>query len=297
MTNRRDFLRKTAIGTAGLALGGLGSGYTLSGCTKKPQMEFGLVTYMWGADWDLPTLISNCERTGLKAVELRADHAHGVESSLDASARAEVRKRFADSPITCVGYGSNFQFHDPDPAKLRQNIERTKAYIKLCKDIGASGLKVKPNTLPPEVPREKTIAQIAAGLNEVGRFAADLGMLIRVEAHGRYTQELPVMKAIFDQVTEKSVKICWNCNAVDTNPPGLEGNFNMVKQWIGDVVHVHQLQLNDYPYQQLFNLLDGIDFHGWLLLEDSRVPEDRIAALKEQVVVFGELMTQIQRES
>ena len=27
-------------------------------------MQLGLVTYMWGADWDLPTLIKNCEATG-----------------------------------------------------------------------------------------------------------------------------------------------------------------------------------------------------------------------------------------
>ena len=297
MTNRRDFLKWSALGTAGLAIGGLGSGCTLSGCVNRPKMKFGLVTYMWGADWDLPTLISICEQTGLQAVELRADHAHGVEATLSAAERAEVKKRFADSPVTCVGYGSNFQYHDPDPVKFRENIEGTKAYVKLCKDIGASGLKVKPNTLPPEVPSEKTIAQIAAGLNEVGRYAGDMDMLIRVEAHGRFTQELPNMRAIFEQVTEDNVKICWNCNAVDTNPPGLEGNFNMVEDWIGDVVHVHQLHLDDYPYQQLFNLLAGIDFKGWLLLEDGRIPEDRITALKEQVVVFGELMAKIQKES
>ena len=92
------------------------------------------------------------------------------------------------------------------------------------------------------------------------------------------------------------MNICWNCNPVDTNPPGLEGNFNMVKQWIGDVVHVHQLNLDDYPYQQLFNLLAGIDFNGWLLLEDSRVPADRIAAMKEQLAVFNEMTAKITKD-
>ena len=28
-------------------------------------MRFSLVTYMWGADWDLPTLIANCEAAGV----------------------------------------------------------------------------------------------------------------------------------------------------------------------------------------------------------------------------------------
>jgi sugar phosphate isomerase/epimerase len=257
---------------------------------KKPAMKFGLVTYQWGKDWDLPTLISNCEKTGFQSVELRTQHAHGVETSLSAAQRTEVKKRFANSPVTCVGYGSNFEYHSPDQAKLRENIEQTKEYIKLCKDIGATGIKVKPNNLPPEVPEEKTIAQIAASLNDVGKFARDYGLLVRVEAHGPRTQELPNMKAIFDQVTEPNVKICWNSNSVDLNPPGLEGNFNLVKQWIGDTVHVRELNLNDYSYQQLFKLLAGIDFNGWILLEASSMPTDKIAAMKEQLAIFKELI-------
>ncbi len=65
---------------------------------------------MWGADWDLPTLISNCEKTGHVGVELRTGHAHKVETNLSLVQRIEVRKRFADSPVKCVGYGSNFEF-------------------------------------------------------------------------------------------------------------------------------------------------------------------------------------------
>ncbi len=129
---------------------------------------------------------------------------------------------FADSPVTCIGYGSNFEYHSADAAEVRKNIEQTKLYIQLCKDIGATGIKVKPNDLPASVPKGKTIAQIAASFNEVGKFAAGLGQLVRVEVHGHLTQELPNMKAIFDQVTEPSVKICWNCNPEDLLPPGLE---------------------------------------------------------------------------
>ena len=288
--SRRDFLIKT--GLVGI---GFGIMNPLGSCvsSKKTNMKFGLVTYQWGKDWDLPTLIKNCEDTGYEAVELRTEHAHGVESTLSASQRTEVKKRFADSSVTNVGYGSNFEYHSTDPAKLQWNIEETKEYIKLCSDIGATGIKVKPNTLPPEVSDEQTIAQIAASLNEVGKFASDYGQLVRVEAHGPRTSELPNMKAIFDQVSEPNVKICWNCNTVDLNPPGIEGNFNMVKQWIGDTVHVHTLDKGDYPYQELFNLLNGINYNGWILLEEGNMPNDLITSMKEQKVVFNELVSNI----
>ena len=63
-----------------------------------------------------------------------------------------MKKRFDDSPVYCIGYGSNFEYHSPDPVKLRENIDQTKEYIKLCKDIGATGIKVKPNNLPDGIP-------------------------------------------------------------------------------------------------------------------------------------------------
>ncbi len=45
-------------------------------------MKFGLVTYQWGKDWDLPTLISNCEKCGYEAVELRTQHVMALRQPL-----------------------------------------------------------------------------------------------------------------------------------------------------------------------------------------------------------------------
>jgi sugar phosphate isomerase/epimerase len=140
------------------------------------------------------------------------------------------------------------------------------------------------------VPKEKTIAQIGASLNEIGRFARDYGQLIRVEAHGNLTQELPNMKAIFEHVTEPNVKINWNCNDQDLLPPGLEGNFNMVKKWFGDTVHIRELNVGEYPYQQLFDLFCKINYKGWILLEARTEPSDRIAAMKEQLNLFDQMI-------
>jgi sugar phosphate isomerase/epimerase len=284
---RRSFLQKSVAAGIGLtALNNLSAMPLMA----KSKMRLGLVTYMWGFDWDLPTLIANCEKTGLLGVELRTQHAHKVETNLSAGQRAEVKKRFADTPVECIGYGANFEYHSPDPANLRTNIEQTKEYIKLCNDIGASGIKVKPNDLPADVPKEKTIAQIGASLNEVGRFAGDYGQLVRVEVHGNLTQELPNMKAIFDQVTEPNVKMCWNCNDQDLLPPGLEGNFNMVEKWFGDTVHIRELNVGNYPYQELFNLFTDIKYKGWILLEARTEPADRIEAMKEQLGLFNKMI-------
>ncbi len=288
--SRRIFLQRSLITGIGLSVI---DPFTALAQSDKSTMKLGLVTYQWGKDWDLPTLITNCEKAGYLGVELRCEHAHGVETSLSPSQRADVKMRFDNSPVTCLGYGSNFEYHSSDQPKLRKNIEQTKEYIKLCKDIGASGIKVKPNDLPADVPKEKTIAQIAASLNEVGKFASDLGQLVRVEVHGNLTQEIPNMKAIFEQVTEKNVKMCWNCNDQDLLPPGLDANFNSVKKWFGDTVHVREFNVGEYPYQQLMNLFAGINYDGWILLEARTEPTDRIAAMKEQMNLFKEMTSKV----
>jgi len=290
--SRRIFLQRSLVAGIGLSLI---DPLSVLANAKKSGMKLGLVTYQWAKDWDLPTLIANCEKTGFLGVELRTGHAHGVETSLSASERLEVKKRFANSSVTCLGYGANFEYHSPDQAALRKNIDQTKEYIQLCKDIGATGIKVKPNDLPVSVPKEKTIAQIAASLNEVGKFASDLGQLVRVEVHGNLTQEIPNMRAIFEQVTEKNVKMCWNCNDQDLLPPGLEPNFNSVKKWFGDTVHVRELNVGEYPYQELMNLFTGINYDGWILLEARTEPADKIAAMKEQLSVFNSMLSKAQK--
>lgn len=289
--HRRDFL-KTSAAMAGLSTCG-SLAHAMAAATdlqKDNQMSIGLVTYLWGQDWDLPTLIANCEKTKILGLELRTEHAHGVEPTLSSTERDEVQKRFADSPVELVGYGSNAQFHENDPAALKRNIELTKSYIKLMHDCGGSGVKVKPNGFVKGVPHEKTIEQIGLALREVAEFGEGYGQQIRVEVHGKETQLLPNIKAMMDVADHPNAKVCWNCNDQDLEGEGLEYNFNLVKDRFGATVHVREMNLGSYPYQELVKLLVEMDYSGWILLECRTKPEDRIAALNGQRRVLRKLV-------
>ncbi|MGB0741112.1 MAG: twin-arginine translocation signal domain-containing protein, partial [Planctomycetaceae bacterium] len=127
--SRRRFLGGTAAAVAaGLPLPSIKADESQ---LPASRMKFGLVTYLWGQHLALPELITACETSGLLGVEVRTQHKHGVEPSLSAADRKEVRQRFEDSPVTLVGYGSNAQYHEDDPEKLEANIELTKRYIQL----------------------------------------------------------------------------------------------------------------------------------------------------------------------
>jgi len=241
-------------------------------------MKLGLVTYNWGKDWDLPTILKNLQLAGWGGVELRSTHKHGVEIALDKAARKDVAKQFADAGITFVGAGSACEYHSPDPAVVKKNIEETKQFIELTHDCGGTGVKVRPNGLPKEVPVQKTLEQIGRSLNEVAAFGEGYGVEIRVEVHGAGTQELPHMKTIMDAADNPNAKVCWNCNPTDLNGAGLEANFAMVAKRIG-TVHIHDL-ISTYPWQQIFDLLKGSGFNGWTLVEEGAATTDPIRVMK-----------------
>jgi sugar phosphate isomerase/epimerase len=255
-------------------------------------MSLGLVTYQWGQHWDLPTVLRNCEAAGLQGVELRTEHKHGVEPALSADQRREVRAQFADSPVQLVGYGSNAEFHSPDPAEVRRNVELTKAYIHLMHDCGGSGVKVKPNALVTDVPVQQTLEQIGAALNEVAAYGADYGQAIRLEVHGRGTDELPHIRTIMDIATHPNVGVCWNCNSTDLKEPGLAHNFRLVQHRLAQTVHVRELDVPDYPYRELFALLTAANYTGWILLECRTHANDPVAAMARQKEVFEQLLSE-----
>jgi sugar phosphate isomerase/epimerase len=257
-------------------------------------MAYGLVTYQWAKDWDLPTLIANCQKAGVTGVELRTTHAHGVEPSLNEKQREDVRRRFADSEVTLVGLGSNERFDDPNPEVVKKAIEASKEFVRLSHDVGGSGVKVKPDSFHKEVPREKTIEQIGRALNELGEYGAGFGQQIRLEVHGQCA-ELPTIKAILDVADHPNVAICWNSNADDLKGEGLEHNFQLVRDRFGATLHVRRLDAPGYPWKDLIGLLVKSDYDGWIMLEDSQLPKDPVAALTEQRKLFQALVEAAQQ--
>jgi len=294
-TSRREFLARGLYVTAGaVATAALAScdSLPIAGPTKgDAKTRFGFTTYQWGKDWDIPALIENCSEAEVYGVELRTSqsYAHGVELELSVQQRGEVKKRFADSPVTVVGVATSERFDSPEPAKLKAAIENSKAYLMLSRDIGGSGVRVFPNSFHDGIPREQTIAQIADSVNIVGKFAADCGQQVRLEAHGT-VGELPTLRAIMEQVDQPSVRLKLNSSNKDTEGEGFEHNFNLVKDLLGDTLHLHNLKDAQFPYQLQMDLLVKMGWTGWQLLEASDKVPDRLEALIEQRQIWDRML-------
>jgi sugar phosphate isomerase/epimerase len=253
-------------------------------------MQLGLVTYLWGAEWDIPTLLRHCREAGIGGVELRVDHKHGVSPALDAGSRARVAGQFGEAGVTLVGLGTNFEFHSPDPDKLQANLDGAMQWIQLAHDVGATGVKVKPNDLPAGAPVDETIRRIGRSLNLLAEHAEGFGIQVRLEVHGKATAPLPIIKKIMDVADHPGVAVCWNSNPSDLQGDGLEANFKLVQDRLGDTTHIHELDDPKYPWARLFALLKAADYSGWTLLECATKPADPVAALKSQRELWRKLV-------
>ncbi len=247
---------------------------------KETAMKLGLVTYQIAKDWDLPTILRNCEAGGFEGVELRTEHAHGVEPSLTLTERAEVKAMFADSPVELVGLGSTCEYHSPDAEELRRNIERTAEFVDLAADLGAGGVKVRPNALVDGLEPAATLEQIGTALRECGEYAAGKGVQIRLEVHGRQTHHVPHIRTILDTCDHPNVVACWNSNAGEVVDGSIAANFSLLAGRIG-LVHTRDLWAEDYPWPELFSLLAESGYDGYTLIEGDST-DNPIEDLKRQ---------------
>ena len=278
-SNRRDFLRNASVSLAALSLASASasaaeakqkkkaaSAEPLPSFAQKSKMKLGTVTYNLAMDWDIPSIIKNCTEAKFEGVELRTTHKHGVEVTLSKQQRAETKKQFADSPVALASLGSAFDYHTIDQAKLKKDIEATKEYIVLAHDVGAMGVKVRPNGFPKEVPEAKTLEQIGRSLREIGEFAQGHGQRIYVEVHGSGTSLVPNIKSIMDTANHPQVGVCWNSNQTDLAGQGFDHNFNLVKNKIF-TVHMRDLYLEEYPFRKLLTSLNENNFTGFCFAE------------------------------
>jgi sugar phosphate isomerase/epimerase len=270
---RRDLLKSgitVACGlTGGLWQKSLWAAPRFNPALRGGMFKLGLVTYNLAKDWDILTIIKNCEETGFEAIELRTTHKHGVEPGLSKEQRKEVKKQFEGRNIRLLSLGTTCEFHSPDHGIVKKNIEEAKRFAELALDVGALGIKVRPNGIPKEVPEEKTLEQIGKALRECGQNAKDFGVEIWLEVHGPGPNLPRRIFKMMEVADSPQVGICWNSNPEDLENGNLKTNFELLKPWLRNA-HINELWNNKYPWRDLFTLMKSTGYSRYTLAE---IPE------------------------
>jgi sugar phosphate isomerase/epimerase len=250
----------------GMGLGSMAAlGLSRPGAWASGSLHLGLVTYNVAKAWDLDTVLRLVSEAGLEGVEFRSTHAHGVEPSLSSTERAVVRRKCEVAGMKQVSLGTACEFQSPDAAVVRKNVQEVREWVRLARDLGARGIKVRPNGLPEGVPVEKTLAQIGGALTECGEFAADHDVEIWVEVHGQGTKEPANMRRIMDACGHPAVGITWNSNDSDVEGGSVKESFDLLQPFIR-CCHITDLW-SDYPYAELFSLLNASGYDRFTLCE------------------------------
>lgn len=258
------------------------------------KFKLGIVTYNVPKDWDLPTLLTVCKDVGIAAVECRTTHKHGVEPSLTADQRKDVKKQFADSGVAFWGCGTTCEFHSPDSAVVKKQIEECKAFIKLTADLGGKGVKVRPNGVGKGHTVEQACEQIGYALKHCGQAAEDAGLEICVEVHGAVTQIPKNMKAIMDACGHKAVGVTWNSNPTDVANGSIAENFDLLAKHIKSC-HINDLtndKAGKYPYRELFKKFAGIGYDRYTMCEVGKAydPKEGKTFLEGYKMLWEELV-------
>jgi sugar phosphate isomerase/epimerase len=271
--SRRNLFAGAAVAGAGLlASNALAQDRQPEPARNELRYRLGIVTYNIAATWDIPALLRICRAVGLGPVELRTTHRHGVEPTLTADQRRDVRRRFQDAGVEIWGCGTVCEFHSTDAEVVRRNVATCRQFCELVRDIGGRGVKVRPNDLPQGVETARTLQQIGRALNECGRIAADCGVEIWVEVHGRGTAHPPHVRTMMQEANHASVGVTWNSNPTDVVNGSVAEYFRLLRPWIKSC-HINELH-SGYPYRELFRLLRESNYDRCTLAEIQGMPDE-----------------------
>lgn len=273
--SRRLFLASTVTVAAGAAAHAakkkareetVSAEHVVASASNAPRLfKLGMVTYNFAPEWDLATLLKRCKAAGIGGVEPRTTHKHGIEPTLSKSERQEVRKKFKDADIVLWCLGTVCEFHSPDQAVVKKNIDECKGWIELAHDLGAHAVKVRPNGLPKEVEESKTLEQIGNSLRTCGEAAQSAGVEVVCEVHGNGTAEPPRMRRIMDVAHHPAVGVTWNSNGSDVKNGSVKESFELLRPFIKSC-HINNL-LSGYPYRELFTLFRESGYDRWTEME------------------------------
>ncbi len=110
--SRRDFVRRTAVGTAGLALAAAISGSLQAASRKRIPVGLQLYSIREQAQKDTAGMIAAVAKIGYKGVEFAGYYGHSAK---------DLRKMLDDNGIVCCGTHTPYESVLPD--KLQETIE------------------------------------------------------------------------------------------------------------------------------------------------------------------------------
>ena len=255
-------------------------------------MKLSLDTYSICQTMTLEHLLGVLTANGFDAVEFRceAGQAHGIELEAGPARRRELRHRIEQAGLAVSVLSTGQRFESPDPQVRAAAIERSKRFVALADDMGASGIRVFGNDFPEGSDRDEVVRYVGESLREIGEFAAGTEVMVLLEMHGQFYYWEYALGAV--QIADHPhVALNYNSDPRDL----VDGSVAFVMDKVGDrLAHVHLHDLaEDFPYLDLFRELIARGYDRYASLELTYSGGDPDSVIRLTAALYRALMAQV----
>jgi len=232
-------------------------------------MKLGLHAWEMGRERDLDTMIDICAESGMACFEImeHPEFASQVPLETSDSERAEIRRKFEDAGVAIAALSIVCRYDSMDEDVVRRNIEETKEYIKLARDIGAPRLRCLGDRLHEDEgePKEETIARVARSLREVCEFADPYGVDCPIEMHSHFSPWENAL-AVVEQVDHPRCYLVHNGQPSNTPPDRWDEVWARIRPYLKHI-HVHDILSDRFPHKKFLLALRDSGYEGFICLE------------------------------
>jgi sugar phosphate isomerase/epimerase len=238
--------------------------------------------------WDWQKILDFAHQHGFAAIELR-----GLKGKMDlpsdpqfAADRIEQDKKdlhTAGLRIACVS--SSAQLYVEDPSKREKELADARRFIDLAGTLGAPYVRVfggKAENDKNPAPDDVTKKRVAAGLRELGTYAAPHNVTVIIESHDHFTSSA-TLKDVLTAADSDHVGLLWDAHhtfATSNEEP--EFTVKQLGRWIRHTHLKDSVGIGEdrkyvltgrgtVPIQRQIAALRSIDYKGFYCFEWEKV--------------------------
>ncbi|HHV55437.1 MAG TPA: sugar phosphate isomerase/epimerase [Firmicutes bacterium] len=158
--------------------------------------------------------LTEIEADGFELTTVAGAHRGQVELATE-EGRRRLSEQVAAAGRRILSLGAYNTFIVPAEA-LPAQVERLAGYIRLAAELGIPVVRAMGGELPEGFTREEGITALVEGFRQAARIAADHGVVLALENHGRFLQEADLLKEVVEKVDSPHFRLtldtgnfCW----------------------------------------------------------------------------------------
>lgn len=246
--------------------------------------------------WSWEKIVDEASRLGYDGIEIR-----GLQGKMFAPECkpflagniAETLRQLKEKRLEICCLDTSCAFHDEE--KFEAALEEGRATIRLAGQLGVPYIRVFGDKIPDKARKAETIAKVAQGLQTLGQYAEDKGVVVLIETHGDFSRSADVLAAL-QMTSSEAVGVLWDIanpyKYGETGEP-MQDTFGQLGRYIK---HTHMKDTvgkgyrekivlpgeGDIPIGEAVEVLRSNGYDGWLSYEWEKrwhpeIPEPEIA--------------------